>query len=107
MMRRNPNCFRKSKEKIKKSLNFLMKELGYEPKYVITNSFLLTCSLEGRLVPRHRTLMVLKEKGFVRQSYAFISAVTLTESKFLNKFVLPFKEARQFYAKQIGIPAGC
>ncbi|KAJ8434261.1 hypothetical protein Cgig2_010471 [Carnegiea gigantea] len=102
MMGKNPNCFLKSKEKIEKSLNFLMKELGYEPKYVITNDFLLTCSLEGRLVPRYRTLMVLNEKGLVRQNYAFTSAVRLTDSKFLKKCVLLFKEAHQFYATQIG-----
>lgn len=106
LMRKNPNCVRLSKEKIQKSLNFLMKQLGYQRKYVITNAFLLMCSLEGRLVPRYRTLMVLKEKGLVRQNYAFTSAARLTDSKFLKKCVLPFKEVHQFYAKQIGIPVG-
>lgn len=105
-MRRGPNCFRLSEEKIKKSLNYLMKELGYEPKFVISNVFLLTCSLESRLVPRYRILMVLKEKGLVRQNYAFPSAVKLSESQFLNKFVLPFEEVHQFYAKQTGVPVG-
>lgn len=106
LMRRGPNCFRLSEEKIKKSLNYLMKELGYEPKFVISNVFLLTCSLESRLVPRYRILMVLKEKGLVRQNYAFPSAVKLSESQFLNKFVLPFEEVHQFYAKQTGVPVG-
>ena len=102
LMRRGPNCFWLSEEKIKMSLNFLMNELGYEPKFVISNVFLLTCSLESRLVPRYRILMILKEKGLVRQNYAFSSAVKLSESQFLKKFVLPFEEVHQFYAKQTG-----
>ncbi|KAJ8434263.1 hypothetical protein Cgig2_010473 [Carnegiea gigantea] len=106
LMRRGPNCFRLSEENIKKSLNYLMKELGCEPKFVISNVFLLTCSLESRLVPRYRILMVLKEKGLVRQNYAFPSAVKLSESQFLMKFVLPFEEVHQFYAKQTGVPVG-
>jgi len=106
MMKRRPNCFRLSEEKIKASLNFLMQELGYEPKSVISNVFLLTCSLEGRLVPRYRILMVLKEKGLVKQSYKFHNAVKLSESQFLKKFVLPFEQVHQFYAKQTGVPVG-
>ena len=85
IMRRNFNCFRLSTGKIRKSLNFLRKELGYEPKYVISNVCLLTCSLESRLVPRCRTLMVLKEKGLARSNYPFSSAVKLTEPEFLTK----------------------
>uniref|UniRef100_A0A803MHY7 Uncharacterized protein n=1 Tax=Chenopodium quinoa TaxID=63459 RepID=A0A803MHY7_CHEQI len=88
---------------IKKKLDFLMNELGYEPSYLSKRCNLLTCSLEKRILPRHKTLIVLKEKGFIKMDYLLESSLSMAESRFLKKFVLPFKEVHGVYSQHAGI----
>ncbi|XP_021766767.1 transcription termination factor MTERF9, chloroplastic-like [Chenopodium quinoa] len=92
-----------SEATIKKKLDFLMNELGYEPSYLSKRCNLLTCSLEKRILPRHKTLIVLKEKGFIKADYNFQTCISVTESQFLKKFVLPFKEVHGIYSQHAGI----
>ncbi|KAK9755424.1 hypothetical protein RND81_01G023800 [Saponaria officinalis] len=99
---RNVSCFSTSDESIRKKLDFLMNELGFDPAYLTSRSGLLTCSLEKRLVPRHNVLLVLKAKGLLKKNPAFYSAVCISESRFVNTFVLPFKEVHQVYAEHTG-----
>ncbi|XP_021766756.1 transcription termination factor MTERF9, chloroplastic-like [Chenopodium quinoa] len=92
-----------SEATIKKKLDFLMNELGYEPSYLLKRCNLLTCSLGKRILPRHNTLIVLKEKGFIKMDYLLESSLSMTESRFLKKFVLPFKEVHGVYSQHAGI----
>ncbi|CAO2839161.1 unnamed protein product [Amaranthus hypochondriacus] len=101
LCRRQPSCFAFSEAKIKKKLDFLMKELGYKPEYLTRNLLLLTCSLEKRIVPRHKVLVVLNEKGLV--TYPLDKAIRLKEFEFVKKFVLPFKEIHEVYCKHVGL----
>ncbi|XP_056686083.1 transcription termination factor MTERF4, chloroplastic-like isoform X3 [Spinacia oleracea] len=91
-----------SEANLKKRLGFFMNELGYKPSFLAKTCSLFTCSLEKRIVPRHKTLLVLKEKGLITLDYSLVSAVSYTESKFLEKFVLPFKEVHEVYSKHAG-----
>ncbi|XP_074320228.1 uncharacterized protein LOC141657018 [Silene latifolia] len=90
LMRRNPLVFIISEENIRKKSGFLMTELGYKPDYLATHSVLLSLSLEKRMAPRHRVLLVLKEKGLL--DYNFYTAAKKTEAQFLKIFIEPFKE---------------
>ncbi|XP_021723242.1 transcription termination factor MTEF1, chloroplastic-like [Chenopodium quinoa] len=99
----SPFAFGLSEATIKKKLDFLMNQLGYEPSYLSKRYNLLTCSLEKRILPRHKTLIVLKEKGFIKMDYLLESSVSLTESQFLKKFVLPYKEVHGVYSQHAGI----
>ncbi|KNA20138.1 hypothetical protein SOVF_055120 [Spinacia oleracea] len=92
-----------SEASLKKKLGFYMNELGYKPSFLAKKCFLFTCSLEKRIVPRHKTLLVLKEKGLIRMDYSLVTFVSFTESLFLRKFVLPFKEVHEVYSKHAGI----
>ncbi|KAL2899847.1 Transcription termination factor MTERF9 chloroplastic [Bienertia sinuspersici] len=92
-----------SEDSIKKKLDFLMNEVGYEPSYLASRCCLFTCSLEKRVVPRHKVLLVLKEKGLIRKDYALATALFYTESKFLKKFVLPFKGVHEVYCKHADV----
>ncbi|KAK9734263.1 hypothetical protein RND81_04G127100 [Saponaria officinalis] len=102
IIRVHPCCLMFSEQRLEKSLNFLMKELGYEPKYLVTRPVLLSYGVEKRLLPRYRILSVLKEKGLVRMDYPLYSAVQLTESPFLRRFVIPYKEVHELYTKHTG-----
>ncbi|XP_074311955.1 uncharacterized protein LOC141647599 [Silene latifolia] len=99
---KNPSCFAYSDERIKKRLDFLMNELQLEPAYLITQSSFFTCSLEKRILPRHKILLILKEKGLRNKVPSLSSAIQLSDTCFLTRFVLPFKEVHEVYAKQTG-----
>ncbi|XP_074281141.1 uncharacterized protein LOC141606054 [Silene latifolia] len=90
LMRRNPIIFQISEENFRKKLGFLMTELGYKPDFLATHSTLLGFSLEKRLAPRHRVLLVLKEKGLL--DYNFYLATKKSEEEFLRILIEPFKE---------------
>ncbi|XP_074281172.1 transcription termination factor MTERF15, mitochondrial-like [Silene latifolia] len=90
LMRRNPLLLLTSEENIRKKLGFLMTELGYKPDFLAIHSTLLGNSLEKRLAPRHRVLLVLKEKGLL--DYSFHTAAKMTEKQFLKIFIEPFKD---------------
>ncbi|KAH9610405.1 hypothetical protein KSS87_015223, partial [Heliosperma pusillum] len=90
LMRRHPPIFQMSEENIRKKLGFLMAELGYKPEYLATHSVLLGSSLEKRMTPRYRVLLVLKEKGLL--DYNFYTAIIKSEKQFLKIFIEPFKE---------------
>ncbi|XP_074281146.1 uncharacterized protein LOC141606057 [Silene latifolia] len=90
LMRGNPLIFQMSEENIRKKLGFLMTELGYKPDFLATRFMLLSCSLENRLVPRHRVVLFLKEKGLL--DYNFYTATKKTEKEFLTILIEPFKE---------------
>ncbi|KAH9627168.1 hypothetical protein KSS87_018408 [Heliosperma pusillum] len=90
LLRISPNALLISEENIRIKLGFLMAEMGYKPDYLISHSALFGYSLENRMVPRRRVLLILKEKGLL--NYTFYSAVIKTETQFLKLFVEPYKE---------------
>ncbi|XP_074311913.1 transcription termination factor MTERF15, mitochondrial-like [Silene latifolia] len=91
LIRRNPHALLISEENIRQKLGFLMTELGYKPDFLAKHAVLLGCSLEKRMVPRHRVLLVLKEKGLLLD-YNFYTAIIKTEKQFLKTLIEPFKE---------------
>ncbi|XP_074306551.1 uncharacterized protein LOC141641803 [Silene latifolia] len=91
LMRKNPYAFLISEENIRKKLGFLMTELGYKPGFLATHATLFALSLEKRMAPRHRVLLVLKEKGLLLD-YNFYAAAIKTEKQFLKTLIEPFKE---------------
>ncbi|XP_021766879.1 transcription termination factor MTERF9, chloroplastic-like [Chenopodium quinoa] len=102
LIRLNPLCFTSSEARIKERLGYLMNQMGYKPNYLATQPILFMCSKEKRLLPRHRVLQILQEKGLIRMDYLLSSAVSYSESVFLKRFVLPFEEVHEVYAQLIG-----
>uniref|UniRef100_A0A803L3G2 Uncharacterized protein n=1 Tax=Chenopodium quinoa TaxID=63459 RepID=A0A803L3G2_CHEQI len=102
LIRGNPMCFTSSEASIKERLGYLMNQLGYKPDYLAMRANFFTCSMKKRLLPRHQVLQILKEKGLLRMDYVFSSAVSLSESVFLRRFVLPFEEVHEVYAQLTG-----
>ncbi|KAK9734264.1 hypothetical protein RND81_04G127200 [Saponaria officinalis] len=103
LCRQCPLCLAFSEALIKRKLEFLVNESGLKPAYIACNFVLLTCSLEKRVMPRHKILSVLKEKGLIKANASLDEAVRLSESRFLNKFVLPFEEVHTLYTQLTGV----
>ncbi|GAB4860520.1 hypothetical protein Ancab_035680 [Ancistrocladus abbreviatus] len=92
MGRINPNCLTTSDKKIRTRLNFFMKELGHGPGYLASRPVLLRLSLEKRVLPRNAVLQFLEDKMLIKRKPSFYSTMLKTDSNFLGKFVLPFKD---------------
>ncbi|MCD9639244.1 hypothetical protein HAX54_023650 [Datura stramonium] len=92
LFRKLPHCIGLSEDRIKKKLNLFMKELGLGPAYLVSHPAILVYSLERRVVPRMQVLKILDEKKLERRKFALYTAVSLSEAKFLEYFVLPYKD---------------
>nr|XP_009794322.1 PREDICTED: uncharacterized protein LOC104241104 [Nicotiana sylvestris] len=92
MFRKLPHCVTFSEVRIEKALNLYMKELSFEPAYLASRPALLACSMENKVVPRMQVLNILDEKKLERRKLALYPVLMLTESKFIDYFVLPYKD---------------
>ncbi|KAK4722348.1 hypothetical protein R3W88_012581 [Solanum pinnatisectum] len=92
MFRKLPYCLSLSEVRIQKALNLFMKELGVKSVYLVSYPTLLMHSLEKRVVPRMQVLKILDEKKLKRRELILYTVVRLTESKFMEYFVLPYKD---------------
>ncbi|KAK4352450.1 hypothetical protein RND71_027968 [Anisodus tanguticus] len=92
IFRKLPLCVSLSEVRIQKALNLFMKELGFETAYLVSHPAILSFSLEKRVVPRLQVLKTLDENKFERRKLAFYTVVSLKESKFIDYFVLPYKD---------------
>ncbi|KAL5994944.1 hypothetical protein ACLOJK_025001 [Asimina triloba] len=91
LFRKQPNCMMISEEKIRKGFDYLTKELGWGPPYILTHPTLLLLSLEKRVIPRHRFLQFLASKGIIKKDKTPVSSFLITENKFLKNFVLRYE----------------
>ncbi|CAK9184922.1 unnamed protein product [Ilex paraguariensis] len=91
MARNLPYCLSLSEAKIRNALNYFMKEIGYAPGYLASHPKLLMHSLEKRVVPRNEVLKILIEKKLNKSKQSLYAVVCLTESKFIEDYVLPYK----------------
>uniref|UniRef100_A0A803L3H5 Uncharacterized protein n=1 Tax=Chenopodium quinoa TaxID=63459 RepID=A0A803L3H5_CHEQI len=106
LIKQNPLCLCYTKARIKKRLDFLMNQQGYEPFYLSLQPLLFICSLEKRLLPRLRVIQILKEKGFLRRNYHLPSAIGMTNYLFFKRYVRPFEVVHEVYAQLMGSTVG-
>ncbi|XP_031094142.1 transcription termination factor MTERF4, chloroplastic-like [Ipomoea triloba] len=89
MVQKLPHSLTLSEARLKKVLNFFMKELGYESYYLAFRPIILTYSLEKKSIPRSQVLKTLEENNL--RVCSLFTAIVLSESKFLGDYVLPYK----------------
>nr|CAB3471379.1 unnamed protein product [Digitaria exilis] len=75
-----------SEERLLSKIQFLTKEVGLEPQYIVERPVLLALSLEKRLVPRHRVMKVLQAKGLLTSNTSFLTFVKLGERDFKLRY---------------------
>jgi mTERF domain-containing protein len=89
--KRSPNCMVSSEEKITKTMDFLVNKIGWPPKHIATYPQVINLSLEKRIIPRCSVVQILLAKGLIKNKLALGSFLLPTERKFLEKFVIKFR----------------
>nr|XP_009381551.1 PREDICTED: transcription termination factor MTERF2, chloroplastic-like isoform X6 [Musa acuminata subsp. malaccensis]XP_018674841.1 PREDICTED: transcription termination factor MTERF2, chloroplastic-like isoform X6 [Musa acuminata subsp. malaccensis] len=92
ILRKSPFVWKLSKKNVSDKMTFLMKEAGCELQYIISHPVLLSLSLEKRLRPRHEVINFLEQNKLLDKGHSLIYVLTLTEQKFINKYLFPYKE---------------
>ncbi|GAB2298524.1 hypothetical protein Dimus_032588 [Dionaea muscipula] len=92
LAKKQPIVFKFSGDVIGSKLNFLMKELGYRPEYILKHVVLLTLSLQNRIVPRAAVFHLLKEKKLLTNKFALCTVLNFKETRFLSELVIPYKK---------------
>ena len=83
-----PIVLRLSEEKIRLSMDFLIKEAGYDPAYVARKAVLLGYSIDGRLKPRFYVLRFLKSKGLPGGNLDLMTLMMISEKNFRDKYLV-------------------
>ncbi|CAN6198259.1 unnamed protein product [Urochloa humidicola] len=81
-----PSILEYSKESLHCKIQFLTKEVGLEPQYIVERPVLLGFSLEKRLVPRYCVIKLLQAKG-LHSNISFSSLAAFGEKDFRLKFI--------------------
>eukprot|EP01018_Ginkgo_biloba_P026596 Gb_12368 [translate_table: standard] len=92
LCRRRPAVLSLSEEKVKRNVDFLVESIGLPLGIIAKTPFLLSCSLEKRLIPRYRVAEALKLMPVLKKRSSFPRIVLLTEEKFLKTFVDSYPE---------------
>ncbi|KAJ1261491.1 hypothetical protein BS78_09G033600 [Paspalum vaginatum] len=108
-----PSILGISKERLLPKIQFLVDEVGFEPRYIVERPSLLGLSLEKRLLPRHCVMKLLHAKGLLSKCTRFYSLAKTGEQAFRSKFIDCHKDsvpglADAYAAATVGgMPLGC
>lgn len=92
MIRKSPRCLKLSETIIRERLKYFMNELGFKAGYLANRPYVMSYSMKDRVVPRYTILKVLKDRKLFTGELSVLTAVCSSESAFLDKFVLPYKD---------------
>jgi mTERF domain-containing protein len=90
--KRFPNCMQSSEEKITKTMDFLVNEIGWPSADIARNPSVITLSLENKIIPRCSVVQILLAKGLVKNNLVVGTFLRPTERIFLEKFVIRFRD---------------
>jgi mTERF domain-containing protein len=91
-VKKMPGILTVSEERLQRNMHFLTKVAGLDISYIAQRPVLLKYSLERRLFPRYCLLKLLRAKGLLDLQFDY-HAASLSEKKFLGKFVHPYKDS--------------
>ncbi|XP_052183915.1 uncharacterized protein LOC127795963 [Diospyros lotus] len=87
-----PMCMLISDKKIKKMMEFFVKELKLQPSLISKNPCLLQLSLEKRIIPRCSVVQLLASKHIIERCVGLVNALRMTEKLFLEMYVRKFQD---------------
>ncbi|XP_054817595.1 uncharacterized protein LOC129317255 [Prosopis cineraria] len=90
---RFPNCMMLSEDKITSTMKFLVDDMSLSLVDIVNCPVLLGYSLEQRIIPRCSVFKILKTNSLIKRDISLCSLVSFSETKFLEKFVIPFQES--------------
>ncbi|XVE63667.1 hypothetical protein DITRI_Ditri07aG0038200 [Diplodiscus trichospermus] len=86
-----PRCMILSEQKIIAAMNFYVNTMGWKSSYIASFPYLLSYSLERRIIPRLSVVQALLSKGLI-EKFNVCSVMTYTEKEFLQRFVIPYED---------------
>ncbi|CAH8389877.1 unnamed protein product [Eruca vesicaria subsp. sativa] len=85
----HPQCLNYSPGMVKKKTEFLVKEMSWSLKALVSNPSVLGLSMEKRIVPRCKVIKALMSEGLLGTELPSIGSVLVcTNEMFLNKYVM-------------------
>ncbi|KAK1293595.1 hypothetical protein QJS10_CPB17g01589 [Acorus calamus] len=90
--KKQPQIMAISKSKIKRMMDFFVKESGCGLSLVSRYPNILLLSLEKRIMPRYSVTRVLISHGLLNRDVNFVTIFMLKEAKFLEKYVIKYQE---------------
>ncbi|XXG44385.1 hypothetical protein AAC387_Pa01g4206 [Persea americana] len=90
--KKQPWCMILSEKKIKRTVEFLVKELGIKASDICQCPNILLLSFEMRIVPRCAVMQVLVSRNLIRKDFCLSSVMSCNELDFLRKFVTKYQE---------------
>ncbi|RWR81364.1 Mitochodrial transcription termination factor-related [Cinnamomum micranthum f. kanehirae] len=90
--KKQPMCMNASEKKIKRTLEFVAKELGTKASDICQCPNVLLLSFERRIVPRCAVMQVLISRNLIRKDFSLNSVMLCNELDFLRKFVTKYQE---------------
>nr|XP_018675044.1 PREDICTED: transcription termination factor MTERF15, mitochondrial-like isoform X2 [Musa acuminata subsp. malaccensis] len=91
-VRKAPTFLCISLDMLRRKVEFFINVVGYTPSFIASQPSILLYSLQKRVIPRFRVLEMLNTKGLCTQRGKFSYYVKLSNEKFREKIVLPYKE---------------
>ncbi|GMN62409.1 hypothetical protein TIFTF001_031484 [Ficus carica] len=89
---RFPWCMMISENKLMAGMDFFINQMGLRPCFIVKHSRLLSQSLKKRIIPRFSVFEVLLSKGLVKKDVSLRQLFQVSDKKFLQNFVTPYKE---------------
>ncbi|PPS20233.1 hypothetical protein GOBAR_AA00359 [Gossypium barbadense] len=100
-----PKTMMFSEQKISAIMSLFVDTMGWKSSYIAKRPVLLAYNLERRIIPRCLVLQALLSKGLI-QKFSLNLLVESTEKKFLQRFVIPYKDPYllKLYEQKLGLP---
>lgn len=92
MFRNLPSILGMSEDNMRETLNFFMNEIGYTADYLASHPMLFCFSVDKRVKPRFEVIKFLDEKKLNNRNANLYTALCLSESEFLKRYLLPYKD---------------
>ncbi|KAK1294222.1 hypothetical protein QJS10_CPA16g01293 [Acorus calamus] len=89
--KKHPQIMNLSKYKIRKMMDFFLKEPGLELSSISSRPNLMLYSLEKTIIPRYSVINVLKSHGLLNKDVSLLMICILKEEKFLEKYVIKYQ----------------
>nr|XP_018674857.1 PREDICTED: transcription termination factor MTERF15, mitochondrial-like isoform X2 [Musa acuminata subsp. malaccensis] len=91
-VRKAPTFIGMSLDMLRRKVEFFISVVGYTPSFIASQPTILLYGLQKRVIPRFRVLEMLNTKGLGTRRGKFLYYVKLSNTKFREKIVLPYKE---------------
>ncbi|XP_058726487.1 uncharacterized protein LOC131597840 [Vicia villosa] len=96
---KKPHCMLTSVDKINVVMSFWVNQLGWDAMAIAKTPYILTLSLEKRIIPRGAVMQFLLDKGLRNKSASLTCPFVVSEKMFLDMFIKRFKNESSFLLK--------